>query len=99
MDSVAQENGRAQIVRSPSQGCQQPQYLLTTPTLIVSHIYQPYVGVSYHFICEVIYLRLHGRKQCVRVLLLSKAKLIEQHIKLKGQLKELATKMDEIVEK
>ena len=29
----------------------------------------------------------------------SKAKLIEQHIKLKGQLKELAGKMDEIAEK
>ena len=31
--------------------------------------------------------------------LCSKAKLIEQHIKLKGQLKELAGKMDEIAEK
>lgn len=42
---------------------------------------------------------LHGRRLSVTLLPFSKAKLIEQHIKLKGQLKELATKMDEIVEK
>jgi hypothetical protein len=40
-----------------------------------------------------------GRKRRVTTPLCSKAKLIEQHIKLKGQLKELASKMDEIVEK
>ena len=29
----------------------------------------------------------------------SKTKLVDQHIKLKSQLKELATKMDQILEK
>ena len=38
-----------------------------------------------------------GRKWSVKNFKFRKAKLIEQHIKLKGQLKELATKMDEIV--
>lgn len=49
----------------------------------------------------LVFVILHndGRRLSVLHFLPRKAKLIEQHIKLKGQLKELASKMDEIVEK
>ena len=49
--------------------------------------------------CGCIIVIIDVRKRSVRVYLFRKAKLIEQHIKLKGQLKELAAKMDEIAEK
>jgi len=68
---------------------------ISIKTSIVDVNYTPFI-VQRSYIS---FLFKDGGRLSVCISSCRKAKLIEQHIKLKGQLKELATKMDEIVEK